>query len=115
MESLSAHRPRWSGYPRCLAMPRPRSQDYTVGIRRSLPTASFLSISQGPPFALEPLRHLYSTFALTLSTESGAAIFHAQAYIPTQPAQASQEAWFSHAHEDPGRQEGTFPPPRQGT
>ena len=67
------------------------------------------------PFALEPLRHLYSTFALTLSTESGAAIFHAQAYIPTQPAQASQEAWFSHAHEDPGRQKGDFPPPRQGT
>jgi ribonuclease P protein component len=45
--------------------------------------------------------------------ESGAAIFHAQAYIPTQPAQAKQEAWFSHAHEDPGRQKGDFPPPRQ--
>jgi hypothetical protein len=46
--------------------------------------------------------------------ESGAAIFHAQAYIPTQPAQAKQEAWFSHAHEDSGRQKGDFPPPRQG-
>jgi ribonuclease P protein component len=66
-------------------------------------------------FALIPLRHLYFLFALTLSTESGAAIFHAQAYIPTQPAQAEQEAWFSHAHEDPGRQKGDFPPPRQGT
>jgi ribonuclease P protein component len=60
-----------------------------------------------------PLRHLYSSFALTSSTESGAAIFHAQAYIPTQPAQAKQEAWLSHAHEDPGRPEGNFPPPRQ--
>src|SRR5271165_2549087 len=67
------------------------------------------------PFALQPSRHLYLPFALTLSTESGAAIFHAQAYIPTQPAQAKQEAWFSHAHEDPGRQKGDFPPPRQGT
>ena len=45
--------------------------------------------------------------------QSGAAIFHAQAYIPTQPAQAKQEAWLSHAHEDPGRQEGYLPPPRQ--
>ena len=35
------------------------------------------------PFALTPLRHLYLPFAITLSTESGAAIFHAQAYIPT--------------------------------
>src|SRR6202140_4326396 len=60
-----------------------------------------------------PRAHLYSTFALTLSTESGAAIFHAQAYIPTQPAQAKQEAWLSHAHEDPGWPEGNFPPPRQ--
>jgi ribonuclease P protein component len=66
------------------------------------------------PFALTPLRHLYLPFALTLSTESGAAIFHAQAYIPTQPAQTKQEAWFSHAHENPGRQKGDFPPPRQG-
>jgi ribonuclease P protein component len=65
------------------------------------------------PFALPPPRHLYSSFALTLSTESGAAIFHAQAYIPTQPAQAKQEAWISRAHEDPGRQKGNFPPPRQ--
>jgi ribonuclease P protein component len=66
------------------------------------------------PFALTPPRHLYSSLALTLSTESGAAIFHAQAYIPTEPAQAKQEAWLSHAHENPGRPEGDFPPPRQG-
>jgi ribonuclease P protein component len=72
-------------------------------------------LPENRPFALLPSRHLYLPFALTLSTESGAAIFHAQAYIPTQPAQAKQEAWFSHAHEDPGRQEGNFPPPRQGT
>jgi ribonuclease P protein component len=70
---------------------------------------------QALPFALIPPSHLYFLFAITLSTESGAAIFHAQAYIPTQPAQAKQEAWFSHAHEDPGRQKGDFPPPRQGT
>jgi len=62
----------------------------------------------------QPSRHLYSTFALTLSRESGAAIFHAQAYIPTQPAQAKQEAWLSHAHEDPGRQKGDFPPRAKG-
>ena len=58
--------------------------------------------------------HLYSTFALIPLSESGAATFHAQAYIPTQPAQAIQDTWISHAHEDPGRQEGNFPPPRQG-
>jgi hypothetical protein len=34
-------------------------------------------------FALTALRHLYLPFALTLSTELGAVIFHAQAYIPT--------------------------------
>jgi ribonuclease P protein component len=67
------------------------------------------------PFALTASRHLYLRFALTLSRESGAAIFHAQAYIPTQPAQAKQEARVSHAYEDPGRPEGDFPPPRQRT
>ena len=61
------------------------------------------------------LGHLYLPFALTLSTEPGVVIFHAQAYIPTEPAQASQETWISHAHEDPGRQEGDIPSPRQGT
>src|SRR5579864_3501360 len=66
------------------------------------------------PFAPIAPRHLYSSFVLRPSTESGAAIFHAQAYIPTQPAQAIQEARISHAHEDPGRPEGAFPPPRQG-
>src|SRR5256885_11335261 len=41
-------------------------------------------------------------------------LFHAQAYIPTQPAQAIEEARISLAHEDPGRPESSFPPPRQG-
>jgi ribonuclease P protein component len=58
--------------------------------------------------------HLYSSFVLSPSFVSGAAIFHAQAYIPTQPAQAIEEAWLSRAHEDPGRPESAFPPPRQG-
>jgi hypothetical protein len=57
---------------------------------------------------------LYLRFALTLSKESGAATFHAQAYIPTQPAQAIEDPWISQAHEDPGRQESYFPPARQG-
>src|SRR5260370_13811172 len=57
---------------------------------------------------------LYLWFALTLSNESGASTFHAQAYIPTQPAQAIEDTRISHAHEDPGRQEGNFPPARQG-
>ena len=56
---------------------------------------------------------LYLQFALTLSKESGASYF-AQAYIPTQPAQAIEGARISHAHEDPGRQESNFPPARQG-
>jgi len=38
---------------------------------------------EASPFALMALGHLYSSFALTQLTESGAAIFHAQAYIPT--------------------------------
>jgi len=66
-------------------------------------------------FALMASGHLYLPFALTLSKESGAAIFHAQAYIPTQPAQAKQKARLSHAYEDPGRPEGDFPPARQRT
>jgi hypothetical protein len=57
---------------------------------------------------------LYLRFALRLSNESGARTFHAQAYIPTQPAQAIKDTRISHAHEDPGRQEGNFPPARQG-
>src|ERR1035438_7284680 len=57
---------------------------------------------------------LYLRFALTLSNESGARTFHAQAYIPTQPAQAIEEARLSHAHEDPRRSEGSSTPPRQG-
>src|ERR1035437_8004685 len=57
---------------------------------------------------------LYLRFALTLSNESGASTFHAQAYIPTQPAQAIEDTRISRAHEDPGRQESYFPPPRQG-
>ena len=61
-----------------------------------------------------PKPDLYLQFALTLSNQSGAATFHAQAYIPTQPAQAVQDSRISHAHEDPGRQEGDFPPARQG-
>jgi ribonuclease P protein component len=81
----------------------------------TLETRNWKPETAPPPFALTPLRHLYLPFAITPSTESGAAIFHAQAYIPTQPAQAKQEAWISHAHEDPGRPEGDFPPPRQGT
>jgi ribonuclease P protein component len=39
---------------------------------------------------------------------------HAQAYIPAQPAEAKQKTRFSHTHEDPGRPESSFPPPRQG-
>jgi len=56
---------------------------------------------------------LYLRFALTLSKQSGASYF-AQAYIPTQPAQAIEGARISQAHEDPGRQESNFPPARQG-
>ena len=66
------------------------------------------------PLGTNALCHLYLQFALTLSNESGAATFHAQAYIPTQPAQAIKDSRISHAHEDPGRQEGHFPPARQG-
>src|ERR1700688_1669796 len=58
-------------------------------------------------------RDLYLRFALTLTKESGASYF-AQAYIPTQPAQAIESTRISHAHEDPGRQESSFPPARQG-
>src|ERR1700722_8697174 len=58
-------------------------------------------------------RDLYLRFALTLTKESGASYF-AQAYIPTQPAQAIEGSRLSHAHEDPGRQESSFPPARQG-
>ena len=65
-------------------------------------------------FGTSAVRDLYSEFALRALHESGAARFHAQAYIPTQPAQAIQEARISHAHEDPGRPEGSIPPPRQG-
>jgi len=56
---------------------------------------------------------LYLRFALTPSKESGASYF-AQAYIPTQPAQAIKGTRISRAHEDPGRQESNFPPSRQG-
>ncbi len=65
-------------------------------------------------FALRRVPHLYLSFAHTLSSQLGARIFHAEAYIPTQPAQAEQEARLPRAHEDPGRPEGTFAPPRQG-
>jgi hypothetical protein len=57
---------------------------------------------------------LYFWFALTPSNKSGAAIFHAQTHVPTESAQAIEEARVSHAHEDSGRPESTFPPPRQG-
>ena len=70
-----------------------------------LPDCGFGGIAQGD---------LYLRFALTPSNESGASTFHAQAYIPTQPAQAIEDTRISHAHEDPGRQEGNFPPARQG-
>jgi hypothetical protein len=56
---------------------------------------------------------LYLRFALIQSKESGASYF-AQAYIPTQPAQAIEGTRISQAHEDPGRQESYFPPSRQG-
>jgi hypothetical protein len=68
----------------------------------------------GNPFAPGGSCHLYYWFAIRLSNRSGASTFHAQAYIPTQPAQAIEEAWLSHAHEDPGRPEGAIAPPRQG-
>jgi hypothetical protein len=67
-----------------------------------------------PALPPSPPRHLYSSFVLIPSTESGAATFHAQAYIPTQPAQAVQEARIPHAHEDPGRPKSSISPPRQG-
>ena len=65
-------------------------------------------------FGRNAWRDLYLRFALRLPNESGARTFHAQAYIPTQPAQAIEDTRISHAHEDPGRQEGNFPPARQG-
>jgi len=57
---------------------------------------------------------LYLQFVLSLWNESGAATFHAQAYIPTQPAQAIEKARISLAHEDPRRPKSSFSPPRQG-
>src|SRR5215470_3254706 len=65
-------------------------------------------------FGANAAADLYLRFALRPSKLSGAATFHAETYIPTQQAQAVQEAWIPHAHEDPGRPEGSFPPPRQG-
>lgn len=82
---------------------------------RALRGQRLFPLPGAPAFALTAPAHLYLSFVLTLSTEPGVAIFHAQAYIPTEPAQAKQEAWISHAHENPGRQKGDFPPPRQGT
>jgi hypothetical protein len=73
-----------------------------------------LNIVRQPTVGRNRAIHLYLRFALTPSNESGVATFHAQAYIPTQPAQAIQDTRISHAHEDPGRQEGHFPPARQG-
>jgi hypothetical protein len=55
---------------------------------------------------------LYLQIVLSLSNESGAATFHAQAYIPTQPAQAIEKARISLAHEDPRRPKSSFSPPR---
>ncbi len=66
------------------------------------------------PVGRNPRADLYLQFALRPTNESGAAIFHAQAYIPTQPAQAIEEARLSRAHEDPGRPESSVAPPRQG-
>src|SRR5579871_6010693 len=65
---------------------------------------------------LSLMRLLIYTYGLPLDcrTNQEQLTFHAQAYIPTQPAQAIQEARISHAHEDPGRPEGSCPPPRQG-
>src|SRR5215467_10721647 len=71
-------------------------------------------IDGAPPVGAPAAADLYLRFALRPLNESGAATFHAQAYIPTQPAQAKQEARVSHAHEDPRRPESTVPPPRQG-
>lgn len=65
-------------------------------------------------FGAKAVTDLYLRFVPRPLKQSGASTFHAQAYIPTQPAQAIEEAWISLAHEDPGRPEGTFPPPRQG-
>ena len=91
----------------------------TLGTSSKTCVSCLASLSCHPPrtgqFGIDAPRHLYSSFAFTPSTELGVAIFHAQAYIPTEPAQAKQEAWLSHAHEDPRRPEGDFPPPRQGT
>ena len=65
-------------------------------------------------FGANAAADLYFQFALTPKKESGAPTFHAETYIPTQSAQAVQEARIPHAHEDPGRPESSFPPSRQG-
>jgi hypothetical protein len=81
-------------------------------IRLSLPSCDFVSLVV-TRFGRKARGDLYLRFALRLSKESGASYF-AQAYIPTQPAQAIEDTRISHAHEDPGRQESNFPPSRQG-
>jgi len=87
-------------------------EDFRVGLARFVQPG--LMIHTAWAFVRMPLPDLYLRFALTLSKQSGAATFHAQTYIPTQPAQAVQEAWIPYAHEDPGRPESSFPPSREG-
>ena len=66
-----------------MEIPRPAGEN--AGLRDDadkMPSLDFKTYRY-QPFALTALGHLYSSFALTLSTEPGVVIFHAQAYIPT--------------------------------
>jgi hypothetical protein len=58
--------------------------------------------------------HLYLKFIRRPSNQSGDSTFHAQTHVPTEPAQAIEEARIPLAHEDPRRPESSLAPPRQG-
>jgi hypothetical protein len=64
-------------------------------------------------------RHLYFSFVFTPLMDrswlkSGAAIIHAQAYIPAQPASPLEDPRISHAYEDQERPGGDLATARQG-
>ena len=59
-------------------------------------------------------RHLYLPFASVKLIRSGAAIFDAETYISTQPAQALEEARVPDSHEDQERGRSAVAPPGQG-
>ena len=67
------------------------------------------------PFAGNPRRHLYFSFASRHLIELGAAIFHAETYISTQPAETLEKARVPDADEDEKRSQGVVAPPGQGT